>query len=80
MQEEIKGRKVEIEAITGGYILTLIKGPLTPKTEREIYRDFGDLVGRIAQIYIEEGPFDGKPPANEDIISLPSYRHHKTQS
>ena len=52
--KEVIGRRVGIEIVTGGYILTLEKGPLTPQTEREIHPDFVGLIGRLEQVYYED--------------------------
>lgn len=54
MQEQVKGRKIELEAVSGGYILTLVEGPLTPHTEREVHTEFIDVVGRLEQVYLED--------------------------
>lgn len=54
MQEQVKGRKIELEAVSGGYILTLVEGPLTPRTEREIHIEFASVVGRLEQVYLED--------------------------
>jgi len=54
LQEQVIGRKVELEAVSGGYILTLIKGPLTSHTQREIHTEFIDIVGRLKQVYLED--------------------------